>query len=486
MPFMIEDFVKGQKAGFEMDLLPLQAEADKERIQAERERIPLETEKMQQNLQTSRLSQQKEILQIQALVEAQKDDASAKTLIGDLAKDPTFKDLPIPEQMLKIGQGLAATGKFKQAEEFYSRGERAKLQEAQTQKANFDIQQNKLDRAQSYLTMLNDDGSNVNEVMMAARTDGALTESELKILSQRGQEALNAGTFKAFKTDALKNINSIRGKAEVNKEIKNKQEKDAADKKYELDMKRYELLISRAGANSTSKDERGKKDVNLALYKDAGLNLERVQDDLRDVQSRLAALPAAPKPGIFFDSEDPNSEARKEYTARIQVLKEREKEYSKIKEFSSKQLTGDGVVLPSTTPDRPLDAPNVFAPDTSTGTAKPVETKKEPIRPGSTVQTALPAPPSGEFNSLNVKPGNFYVGKDGVITYIYKSTDPETLPAGSEEPGLRALSSSNKSLDKNTILIIETLNRAGEVYDKQNFDYRIKDDGTIQKKPRQK
>jgi len=469
MPLMMTEVAKGQEAALQLDLQPLRAEA-------ERERIPLETERMQQSLQTSKLSQQKEMLQIQALVEAQKDDASAKTLIGDLSKDPTFKDLPIPDQMVKIGQVFAANGKFKQAEEFYSRGERAKLQESQTQKANFDIQQNKLDKAQSYLTMLNDDGSNANEVMMAARTDGALTESELKILSQKGKEAFNAGKFKEFKTDALRNINSIKGKAEVQKEVENKRKKDSEDKRYELEMKRYELLISRSGANSTSKDEKGKKDVNLALYKDAGLNLERVQDDLRDVQSKLAALPPAPKPGIFGTSEDLNSEARKEYTARIQVLKEREKEYFKIKEFSSKQLIDDGVVLPSTTLDRPPDAPNVFAPDTSTGTAKPVETKKEPIRPGSTVQTALPEPEEG-FTIKNISPGTFYKKKDGTILIAYTGIDSRT-----GESATRLY----KDIPKEQLAIIEVLNRSGENYDAENYSYRINEKGIVQKKLRKK
>lgn len=312
MPFMIEDFVKGQKAGFEMDLLPLQAEADKERIQAERERIPLETEKMQQNLQTSRLSQQKEMLQIQALVEAQKDDASAKTLIGDLAKDPTFKDLPIPEQMLKIGQGLAATGKFKQAEEFYSRGERAKLQEAQTQKANFDVQQNKLDRAQSYLTMLNDDGSNANEVMMAARTDGALTESELKILSQRGQEALNAGTFKAFKTDALRNINSIKGKAEVAQEADKKEQRRIQAAQLAETIRRDTMNNNRLIAALTSRESTVESKAALSRYTTSGRLVQSASEQIRRLQKQIDELPPKVTTNWYgAEKEDPNAEKRK-------------------------------------------------------------------------------------------------------------------------------------------------------------------------------
>ncbi|CAB4135448.1 hypothetical protein UFOVP1078_17 [uncultured Caudovirales phage] len=305
MPLMMTDVAKGQEAALQLDLQPLRAEA-------ERERIPLETEKMQQNLQTSKLSQQKEMLQIQALVEAQKDDASAKTLIGDLSKDPAFKDLPIPDQMLRIGQGLAATGKFKQAEEFYSRGERAKLQEAQTQKANFDIQQNKLDKAQSYLTMLNDDGSNANEVMMAARTDGALTESELKILSQRGQEALNAGKFKAFKTDALRNINSIKGKAEVAQEADKKEQRRIQAGQLAETIRRDTMNNNRLIAAVTSRESTVESKAALSRYTTSSRLVQSASEQIRRLQKQIDELPPKVTTNWYgAEKEDPNAEKRK-------------------------------------------------------------------------------------------------------------------------------------------------------------------------------
>jgi len=304
MPLMMTDVAKGQEAALQLDLQPLRAEA-------ERERIPLETEKMQQNLQTSKLSQQKEMLQIQALVEAQKDDASAKTLIGDLTKDPTFKDLPIPDQMFKIAQHLDASGKFKQGAEFYSRGQTAKLQEAQTQKANFDVQQNKLDRAQSYLTMLNDDGSNVNEVMMAARTDGALTESELKLLSQRGQEALNAGTFKAFKTDALRTINSIKGKAEVAQEADKKEQRRIQAAQLAETIRRDTMNNNRLIAALTSRESTVESKAALSRYTTSGRLVQSASEQIRRLQKQLDELP--PKVTTTWygaEKEDPNAEKR--------------------------------------------------------------------------------------------------------------------------------------------------------------------------------
>ena len=305
MPLMMTDVAKGQEAALQLDLQPLRAEA-------ERERIPFETEKMQQNLQTSRLSQQKEILQIQALVEAQKDDASAKTLIGDLTKDPTFKDLPIPDQMFKIAQHLDASGKFKQGAEFYSRGQTAKLQEAQTQKANFDVQQNKLDRAQSYLTMLNDDGSNANEVMMAARTDGALTESELKILSQKGQEALNAGTFKAFKTDALRNINSIKGKAEVAQEADKKEQRRIQAGQLAETIRRDTMNNNRLIAALTSRESTVESKAALSRYTTSGRLVQSASEQIRRLQKQIDELPPKVTTNWYgAEKEDPNAEKRK-------------------------------------------------------------------------------------------------------------------------------------------------------------------------------
>ena len=366
MPLMMTDVAKGQEAALQLDLQPLRAEA-------ERERIPLETEKMQQNLQTSRLSQQKEMLQIQALVEAQKDDASAKTLIGDLAKDPAFKDLPIPDQMLRIGQGLAATGKFKQAEEFYSRGERAKLQEAQTQKANFDIQQNKLDKAQSYLTMLNDDGSNANEVMMAARTDGALTESELKILSQRGQEALNAGRFKAFKTDALRNINSIKGKAEVAQEADKKEQRRIQAGQLEETIRRDTLRNNQFIAALASKEDRVVEQIALKQYTDASIKVPRLVEDLRKAKKDLAALPATPKAkeilGMKFGGEDPNKDQRAilqesadSIQAEIDEAKKTRDTYAQFLPTSVKSKVDKGVTLTPAATEPPKSAGTKEAP----------------------------------------------------------------------------------------------------------------------------
>lgn len=303
MPLMMTDVAEGQKAGLQLDLQPLLA-------QAEKERIPLEIEKMQQSLQASKLSQQKDMLQIQALVESQKDDIGAKTLIGDLSKDPTFKDLPIPDQMFKIGQILDANGKFKQGAEFYSLGQRAKLQEAQTTKANFDVQQLKLDKAHSYMLMLNEDGSNINQVMMAAQSEGALSKEDVAILSAKAQEAAQSGTFKNFKNFAIKNIDSIKGRAEAAKETKDREDVRLREARLTLEARKLEATNNRFIAALTSKNDKAVEDMALKQYTDASIKVPRLVEDLRKAKRDLAALPAVPKPGMFFDSEDSSKDQR--------------------------------------------------------------------------------------------------------------------------------------------------------------------------------
>ena len=301
---MIEDFVKGQKAGYEMDLLPLRAEE-------ERKQIPLETQRMQQNLEASKINLQQSKLQMQSYVEAQKDDVAARELIGNLAKDPKFRELPVPDQMLKIGQFLDANGKFKQGAEFYSRGEKAKLQEAQTVKANFDVQQLKLDKAHSYMLMLNEDGSNLDQVMMAAQSEGALSKEDVAILSKKAQESAQAGKFKDFKNFAIKNIDSIKGKAEAAKEAKDREDVRLREDRLALEARKLEATNNRFIAALTSKNDKAVEDMALKQYTDASVKVPRLVEDLRKAKKDLAALPAVPKPGFFGGvSEDPNKDQR--------------------------------------------------------------------------------------------------------------------------------------------------------------------------------
>jgi hypothetical protein len=131
-----------------------------------------------------------------------------------------------------------------------------------------------------------------------------------KLLSQRGQEALNAGTFKAFKTDALRNINSIKGKAEVAQEADKKEQRRIQAGQLAETIRRDTLRNNQFIAALASKEDRVVEQIALKQYTDASIKVPRLVEDLRKAKKDLAALPAVPKPGMFFDSEDSSKDQR--------------------------------------------------------------------------------------------------------------------------------------------------------------------------------
>jgi len=366
MPLMMTDVAKGQEAALQLELQPLQA-------QAEKERIPLETQRMQQNLESSKINQQQAQIQMQAFVEAQKDDAAAKELIGNLAKDPKFKELPIPDQMFKIAQHLDASGKFKQGAEFYSHGQTVKLQEAQSQKASSEMQQHKLDKAHNYMLMLDDTGSNVEQVMMAAQAEGALSPQEVKLLADKGREAASTGKFKQFKDFAIKNIDSIKGKAEAAKEAKDRQDLRLREDRLALEARKLEATNNRFIAALSSKEDRVVEQIALKQYTDASIKVPRLMDELRKAKKDLAALPATPKAkeilGMEFGGEDPNKDQRTilqesadSIQAEIDEAKKTRDTYAQFLPTSVKSKVDKGATLTPAATEPPKSAGTKEAP----------------------------------------------------------------------------------------------------------------------------
>lgn len=305
MPLMMTDVAKGQEAALQLELQPLQA-------QAEKERIPLETQRMQQNLESSKINQQQAQIQMQAFVEAQKDDAAAKELIGNLAKDPKFKELPVPDQMFKIAQHLDANGKFKQGAEFYSRGQTVKLQEAQSQKATSEMQQHKLDKAHNYMLMLDDTGSNVEQVMLAAQAEGALSPQEVKLLADKGREAASTGKFKQFKDFAIKNIDSIKGKAEAAQEADKKEQRRIQAEQLAETIRRDTMNNNRLIAAVTSRESTTESKAALSRYTTSGRLVQSASEQIRRLQKQLDELPPKITTNWYgAEKEDPNAEKRK-------------------------------------------------------------------------------------------------------------------------------------------------------------------------------
>ena len=349
MPFLLTDAEAGQRAMLDMDLNPLRA-------QAEAERIPLETQRMQQNLETGKINQQAAVMQMQALVEAQTENKEAKQVIGDLVKDPNFASLSLPDQQKKIGTALTAKGIFGTGEKFLKDSQQSRMTDANIKKTEREIDQFHLEQVNTYLSGMNTTGSpddqqsSLNRVMMGVKADGLMTPKQQQAFEKNARDALASGHFPQWKKEAMEQYNSLSNKKLIEQTARDQEKALQGDRKYEADQKKFELLLARATASSNAKDAKGTKDTYLKIYTDAGVEVRAAQDDLRNAEIDLAKLPPEPKDkewlGFGDVKPDPNKEMRASKVKEIKALNDRIKEYSGLKQTARRQLMKEGVDIP--------------------------------------------------------------------------------------------------------------------------------------------
>jgi hypothetical protein len=311
MPLMIDDFVKGQKAGYEMDLLPLQAEADRERIQAERERIPLETEKMQQSLQTGKLEQQSAAFKLQSLLKEEEGDTKFKGAVEQLIKSGQFDiKIPISEQNSKLARLAFEQGNFRLGRQFQSDSEKALQHEEAADTNRTKVIERQTEMFGRGLQMLSPSGDNLESVLKAGLMQKVLTQPQYDGLLQQGRVAMAGGQeeyqqwknklgeqFKSFNQRQL-DQKAIHDEAE----IRRKNEKDRLDRieeGYRLDRReaaardRTNAREDALNARERERTEREEKDRKFREYNETRTRI--IPSLNRAINAAEISLTNAPK-----------------------------------------------------------------------------------------------------------------------------------------------------------------------------------------------
>jgi hypothetical protein len=308
---MIEDFVKGQKAGIEMDLLPLQAEADRERIQAERERIPLETEKMQQSLQTGKLEQQSAAFKLQSLLKEEEGDTKFKGAVEQLIKSGQFDiKIPISEQNSKLARLAFEQGNFRLGRQFQSDSEKALQHEEAADTNKTKVDERKAEMFRRGLQMLSPNGDNLESVLKAGLMQRVLTQPQYDGLLQQGQAAMAGGEeqyqqwknklgeqFKSFNQRQL-DQKAIHDEAETRRKIE-KDRQNRIDEGYRLDRREAaarERTDIRENQLDAREEERTRREEYKSKFKEYNETRTRIIPGLnRAINLAEITLTNAPK-----------------------------------------------------------------------------------------------------------------------------------------------------------------------------------------------
>ena len=306
MPSLLTEVEAGQKAMLNMDLNPLRA-------QAEAERIPLETQKMQQNLASEKTNQETAVLRMQALVEAQADDREAKEVINNLAKDPSFTSLSLADQQQRIGTALTSKGKFSIGEKFFKDSQLSRKTDADIKKTGREIEQFHLEQINTYLSGINTTGTPeeqaaaLDTVLMGVKADGLMTSQQQQIFENNARAAYASGNLAQWKREAQATYDSIASKKQKEIVARNiadeiyKENKLAAERKQkEIDDDRKAATAQAAEAGKEARqerrlEEREKRQEREQAFKEysdiATRIIPRLNDQIRNARRNASEAP---------------------------------------------------------------------------------------------------------------------------------------------------------------------------------------------------
>ena len=310
MPLMIDDFVKGQKAGYEMDLLPLRAEE-------ERKQIPLETEKMQQSLQTGKLEQQSAAFKLQSLLKEEEGNTKFKGAVEQLIKSGQFDTkIPISEQNSKLAKLAFEQGNFSLGRQFQSDSEKALQHEELADTNRTKVIERQTEMFGRGIQMLSPSGDNLESVLKAGLMQKILTQPQYDGLLQQGRAAMAGGEeqyqqwknklgeqFKSFNQRQL-DQKTVHDQAE----IRRKEEKDRLDRIEEAhradrrDAAAQQRTSDREDALKEREEERTKREEYKSKFKEYNETRTRIIPSLNRAinaaEITLANSPKDQKPSI--------------------------------------------------------------------------------------------------------------------------------------------------------------------------------------------
>ena len=372
MPSLLTEVEAGQRAMLNMDLNPLRA-------QAEAERIPLETQKMQQSLAAEKINQETAALKMQALLETQADDRDSKQIIGELVKDPSFTTLSLADQQQRIGAALTSRGKFAIGEKFLKDAQQSKMTDANIKKTGHEIEQFNLERINTYLSGINTTGTpdeqsaSLDTVLMGVKADGLMTPQQQQTFENNARAAYASGNLPQWKREAQATYDSIASKKqkevvarnvaeEIRKELKT--DEDRKQRRYEEDRKE-----ARARTAEESRDERQERRLEA---KDARLTSEQSFKEYNEIATRIIPRLNEQIRRARKDASEAPKDTRKSFEDEVATLEEeRRDEYKKANSLRAQ------LKLP------PLPTPKDGPPVSGSGAAetKPKVVRPTPIRP---------------------------------------------------------------------------------------------------------
>ena len=316
MPLMIDDFVKGQKAGYEMDLLPLRAEE-------ERKQIPLETEKMQQSLQTGRLEQQSAAFKLQSLLKEEEGDTKFKGAVEQLIKSGQFDTkIPISEQNSKLARLAFEQGNFRLGRQFQSDSEKALQHEELADTNRTKVIERQTEMFGRGIQMLSPNGDNLESVLKAGLMQRVLTQPQYDGLLQQGRAAMAGGQeeYQQWKNKLGEQFKSFNQRQLDQKTahdqalIRSKEEKDRLDRiaeVYRLDQKEAaarEKTNIREDALDKRERERTEREEKKLKFKEYNETRTRIIPSLNRAinmaEITLANAPKEQKPIIQAEIND--------------------------------------------------------------------------------------------------------------------------------------------------------------------------------------
>lgn len=372
MPSLLTEFEAGQRAMLNVDLNPLRA-------QAEAERIPLETQKMQQSLAAEKTNQEIAALKMQVLLETQADDRDSKQIIGELVKNPSFTTLSLADQQQKIGAALTGRGKFTIGEKFLKDSQQSRMTDANIKKTGHEIEQFNLERINTYLSGIDTTGTldeqraSLDTVLMGVKADGLMTPQQQQTFENNARAAYASGNLPQWKREAQATYDSIASKKqketvarniaeEIRKELKT--DEDRKQRRYEEDRKE-----ARARTAEESRDERQERRLEA---RNARLASEQSFKEYNEITTRIIPRLNEQIRRARKDASEAPKDTRKSFEDEVATLEEeRRDEYKK-----ANNLRAQLKLLPLPTPK---DGP----PASGSGAAesKPKVVRPTPIRP---------------------------------------------------------------------------------------------------------
>ena len=359
MPYLQTDVEAGQKAALNMELEPLRAQAETQKLQSQMQvqpyktqadigklqstiqtqelrteddiatlrahmgNIPTENELKKQQVRANNLTFQKGALELAETIKNISEDTNIKNKFIELAKSPEWATLSPEAKFEKAANTLDESGNFDAATKIREKSAKYLQSKASTLKATGDYKDSQLGEVHRLTEGLSPDGSNVDTVILGLRSSGAMKPEEEKIYEDNLKAVAatkDPAKIEAFKKQMAKTYNDIAGKKAITDSEKIAAAERKADKDRDARERKEDSVNNRFIAALVAKDENVIKSVALKAYDDAAALIPRYTRELHNAQKDLAALPPVPT-SRFGKAEDPNADARKGLTDTIADIK---------------------------------------------------------------------------------------------------------------------------------------------------------------------